>query len=307
MIKKVEGFGPSMEDLLAFCRGGKRVLLYGTGAYAEIVQSFLDQNNITAYGFVVSDGRKSENPERYLGLPVFSLSEIALPESECGFVLGLEEKHHQEVARNLAERQFSRCYPITNELLKDIWAAREKEKLSGDVKIVLGSGGTGFEGWVSTDRCVLDVLDERDWSRYFAEGSIGRLLAEHVWEHFTPEQARRAAVLCRRYLKVGGCLRIAVPDGFHPSSAYIESVKPGGDGAGAEDHKVLYTYKSLSDLLLQAGFSVRLIEYFDENREFHRRPMRDEDGYISRSSLHDERNAGGELSYTSLIIDAMKE
>jgi len=44
-------------------------------------------------------------------------------------------------------------------------------------------------------------------------------------------------------------LRVAVPDGFHPNPGYIERVKPGGTGPGAGDHKILYTYRTLSAIL----------------------------------------------------------
>jgi predicted SAM-dependent methyltransferase len=101
-------------------------------------------------------------------------------------------------------------------------------------------------------------------------------------------------------------LRIAVPDGFHPDPDYIEYVRPGGTGAGADDHKVLYNYKLLSEQLRRAGFEVTLLEYWDENGDFHFRPWSSRDGYISRSRDHDERNQNGTLAYTSLIVDAIK-
>ena len=54
---------------------------------------------------------------------------------------------------------------------------------------------------------------------------------------------------CYEFLRPGGRLRIAVPDGFHPEPGYIEYVRPGGTGIGADDHKVLYNYQSLRKLL----------------------------------------------------------
>ncbi len=49
-------------------------------------------------------------------------------------------------------------------------------------------------------------------------------------------------------------IRIAVPDGFHKDENYIRSVKPGGTGIGADDHKHLFNYKSLSTLFEKQGF-----------------------------------------------------
>ncbi len=104
-----------------------------------------------------------------------------------------------------------------------------------------------------------------------------------------------------------GCrLRIAVPDGFHPDLNYIEYVKPGGTGFGSDDHKVLYNYESLTNILEKAGFQIKLLEYWDEKGEFHFQDWLSADGYVERSRLYDPRNQDGTLSYTSLIIDAIK-
>jgi len=46
---------------------------------------------------------------------------------------------------------------------------------------------------------------------------LDAILAEHVWEHLTKEEALIAALTCYRYIKNGGYLRVAVPDGPHPN------------------------------------------------------------------------------------------
>jgi predicted SAM-dependent methyltransferase len=131
-------------------------------------------------------------------------------------------------------------------------------------------------------------------------------LAEHVWEHLGSRQAIIANANCFEFLRPGGRLRIAVPDGFHPDPAYIEYVRPGGTGAGADDHKVLYNYKLISEELKNVGFEFRLLEYWDENGQFHFQEWSSEDGHISRSKRYDPRNQDGSLTYTSLIVDAIK-
>jgi predicted SAM-dependent methyltransferase len=111
---------------------------------------------------------------------------------------------------------------------------------------------------------------------------------------------------CFTFLKSGGFLRIAVPDGFHPDKEYIECVKPGGFGAGADDHKILYNYKIMQASLEKAGFKVNFLEYWDENGKFQYKDWDPKTGMIHRSKRFDERNASGELKYTSLIVDAIK-
>jgi predicted SAM-dependent methyltransferase len=115
-----------------------------------------------------------------------------------------------------------------------------------------------------------------------------------------------AARYCYQFLKPGGYLRLAVPDGFHPDDAYIRSVEPGGTGAGATDHKVLYNHETLTNMLQTIGFDVQLLEYFDSNGEFHCNEWGPEEGMIRRSIRFDKRNENGSPTYTSLIVDCRK-
>jgi len=177
---------------------------------------------------------------------------------------------------------------------------------SKPLKIVIGSGQRFTESWIPSEAHFLDLLEPKTWLKYFQKGQIDALLAEHVWEHLTPEQGKVAANTCNLFLKKGGRLRVAVPDGFHPDPEYINYVKPGGHGYGADDHKVLYNYNSFSSLFSDCGFKVETLEYFDENGEFHSKNWSNEDGYIYRSIRYDERNNDGNPNYTSLIIDAIK-
>lgn len=174
------------------------------------------------------------------------------------------------------------------------------------VQVVLGAGGVGQQGWITTDIDTLNVLLEADWERYFRRYPIDALLAEHVWEHLTAAQGIVAARNCFRFLKPGGHVRVAVPDGLHPDRAYLEQVRPGGGGAGAGDHRVLYTYTSLGDLFRRAGFAVNVLEYHDDRHRFVRREWSPGDGMITRSSGFDPRNSDGRLAYTSIILDAVK-
>jgi predicted SAM-dependent methyltransferase len=173
-------------------------------------------------------------------------------------------------------------------------------------RIVIGSSGIAQPGWEPTEADDLDLLRPDDWRRFFDEGSIDAMLAEHVWEHLTPEQGVTAATTCFRYLKAGGYARVAVPDGLHPDPEYIEWVRPGGVGAGADDHRVLYDHRTLRDVFERAGFDVRLLEYWDDEGRFHAVDWDPEAGLIRRSRRFDERNADGEIRYTSLILDARK-
>ncbi len=176
----------------------------------------------------------------------------------------------------------------------------------GELKVVVGSSDIFEAGWIPSEWHFLNLLNEQEWLAYFKADSISNILAEHVWEHLTPEDGKIAIRTCYRFLKKGGRLRIAVPDGFHPDPSYIDYVKVGGSGAGADDHKILYTYKMMTDILEQAGYKVQLLEYFDESGVFHHNTWDAKEGYIHRSIKNDKRNADGKPNYTSLIVDAIK-
>lgn len=173
-------------------------------------------------------------------------------------------------------------------------------------KIVIGAAGIFQRGWIPTDIEFLNILKHNDWKRYFSKNSIDAMLAEHVWEHLTKKDGVLAAKLCFEYLKCGGYLRVAVPDGFFPDSKYIEWVKPGGTGPGAYDHKILYNYRTFKEIFELAGFRVDLLEYFCEKGEFHYREWSPEEGFVHRSRRFDNRNSEDTINYTSIIIDAWK-
>lgn len=185
---------------------------------------------------------------------------------------------------------------------KIIWC-REK---GVPLKIIVGAAASKQDGWLSTDQSFLDLTDEKTWKELFKKTPVDALFAEHVWEHLNQQDAIVSVNNAYKYLAPGGVVRVAVPDGLHPSKEYIEQVKPNGTGPGADDHKVLYTYKTLSHLFQQIGFKVRLLEYFDEDGQFHRLDWDETGGKVVRSFQYDSRNKGGKINYSSIILDAEK-
>lgn len=191
------------------------------------------------------------------------------------------------------------------------WLRRALRKDSAP-RIVIGASQRHDSGWIPTEKDYLNLLNPTDWERFFRRSPIAALLAEHVWEHLTPEEARTAAKTCFTCLRPGGYLRIAVPDGLHPDPAYIRLVKVQGqtpDEHGdfyLNDHKVLYTYRTAQALFEEAGFRVELLEYFDEAGTFHEREWSTQQGTIWRSKRFDRRNQAGVLAYTSIVLDAVK-
>ena len=175
-----------------------------------------------------------------------------------------------------------------------------------DLRLIIGSSSTTQAGWISSESLWLDILQPTDWQKYFEVNTVDALLAEHVFEHIEPELLVHALDQIFLYLRPGGYIRIAVPDGNHPDDSYIREVKPGGTGPGATDHKVLYDFKTLSEMFVSAGFTVDLLEYFDSEHIFHRKNWDVSDGYVARSLKFDQRNLNATPNYSSIILDATK-
>lgn len=178
---------------------------------------------------------------------------------------------------------------------------------SKNIKIIVGAGTTKFKGWFTTDIHYLNITEESDFKKYFSNKRIDNILAEHVLEHLENDELELMADNFYKYSSNKINIRIAVPDGYHKSKDYINMVKPGGTGAGADEHKNLFNYKSLSRLFEKHNFTPYLIEYWDENGVFHNNNLDIDNGFIERSFKNDPRNKNGEPIYTSLIIDFKKK
>ncbi len=125
---------------------------------------------------------------------------------------------------------------------------------SNPLRIVVGAGGTEFRGWTSTDYPLLDIVDHTSWLRLVSPGTIGAVMAEHVFEHLSGHHKKAAFENSFKFMKSGGYLRIAVPYAFHPNHEYINLVKPGGSGEGAKDHKQLFNAGPNQNLLRKQVF-----------------------------------------------------
>ncbi|NQX55309.1 hypothetical protein HQN86_16925 [Pedobacter panaciterrae] len=177
---------------------------------------------------------------------------------------------------------------------------------TGKLQIIIGAHTTDYKDWLPTNIENLNLLEIASFDNLFGDKKADRFLAEHVFEHISYDDAIVALKNCNKYLKKGGVVRIAVPDGFHPNPDYINMVKPGGHGEGAHDHKLLYDYKTLSKAFEESGYRVNLLEYYDENGQFHFKEWDSKDGHVIRSKRYDKR-FNEPLGYSSLIVEGIKD
>lgn len=132
-------------------------------------------------------------------------------------------------------------------------------------KINFGCGGNRLEGWENFDmEC--DIRTRLP----FDDNSVNFILAEHVVEHVTIQEAWNFFEECMRILKPGGAARIGVPDieriWFNWTPAYGQAVKAGGHGDETlkasiraaifeHGHKTAWTQALLRVVLTSIGFN----------------------------------------------------
>lgn len=102
----------------------------------------------------------------------------------------------------------------------------KRYKNAKDLLVNLGSGGKGKPGWVNVDivkapnvNCIYDCRKDLP----FPDGSVECIFCEHFFEHLDyTEEVPYFLSECHRVLKVGGVMRIIVPDAEKYLQAYCK-------------------------------------------------------------------------------------
>tara|TARA_R110000822_G_scaffold52235_10_gene135386 strand:+ start:13220 stop:13759 length:540 start_codon:yes stop_codon:yes gene_type:complete len=141
-------------------------------------------------------------------------------------------------------------------------------------KLNLGCGWRNFgEDWIHIDGGDYSHLDSHDiTSLPYEDGSVDLIYASHVIEYFDREDVENLLSEWVRCLKVGGVLRIAVPDFDSMARLYVINDMPletflgplyGKMSMGDETiyHKTVYDEKRLKELFASVG--MRNISLYD--------------------------------------------
>lgn len=173
-----------------------------------------------------------------------------------------------------------------------------------ELKLNIGCGTSGIEGWVNIDNSPTIVLSRLpfgrrifrtpDWPRGmrradvrkripFPNSSVSCIYSSHTFEHFTYEESRAVARECFRVLRPGGILRIVVPDlGIMVRDYLAGDADPMASHrfisrllltasvrdivhAGAH-HKQMFDARSLAHMLQAAGFLAPECSTFGRSR-----------------------------------------
>ena len=184
--------------------------------------------------------------------------------------------------------------------------------VGSQIKIIVGAAMTTQKGWISTNEQWLDITNPEDWRNVFhGKALLTHVLAEHVFEHLTEADMFLALRLINQHMKIGGRIRIAVPDGYHPDPSYIRHVGIKGIGADAADHKQLINCDTLVKALEVSGFSSKLLEGYQLNGNLVLAPIDINSGIVVRSRGN-QLSMAGRFGWkfpdanTSLIVDGIK-
>ena len=131
----------------------------------------------------------------------------------------------------------------------------------------MGCGWRNFgKDWIHIDGGNYDHLDSKDITKLdYEDNSVDLIYASHILEYFDKTEAVDLLIEWKRVLKVGGAIRLAVPDFHQMAHLYIlagysleEFLGPlyGKMDMGSEKiyHKTIYDEESITNVLDGMGF-----------------------------------------------------
>lgn len=180
--------------------------------------------------------------------------------------------------------------------LKGCRKARRIISSSKRVKLELGGGAKGKDGWINVDiHPAAELCLDLRRPLPFPDGSIDAIYSEHVLEHFSQPELSMLLSECFRVMKTGGKFFVSVPDFGKAVSLYVQSdegrlhggkfwASPNPDWCRNNMdeldwllymggvHKFMFDGQNLVSRLLEAGFIKAGLREFDpsldsENRK----------------------------------------
>lgn len=134
------------------------------------------------------------------------------------------------------------------------------------LKVHLGAGPINIQGWINVDArsdSHIHLQSDGFGLQEFSDGALSEIYMCHVLEHFSFDESKEILKNMHKKLKVGGVLRLSVPDFdrliavYHTNENNLEFVKKalmGGQDYQYNYHKSIYNNALLSDLLLSSGY-----------------------------------------------------
>jgi len=127
-----------------------------------------------------------------------------------------------------------------------------------ELKLNLGSGQNQLEGYTNLDR----TYGQEAYPLEYDDESIDEIRASHLLEHFSTVQVFDVVKNWADKLKIGGVLKIAVPDFHKIAKGYIDGQEQntcgylmGGQIDDNDYHKSIFDESSLREVMEKAGLN----------------------------------------------------
>jgi len=176
-------------------------------------------------------------------------------------------------------------------------------------KLHIGCGNRYIPGFVHIDVRKLphvDYVTSADKLAMFGDNSVDLIYCCHILEHFPRQQTEQVLKEWYRVLRVGGILRLAVPDFEKLVEVYLKTKDMKlvlGSLVGRQDypentHYMVFDFTSLSEILQRVGF--KNIHRYDWRQTIHK----DYDDYSQSYIPHMDKEHG---ILISLNVEATKK
>jgi len=175
-------------------------------------------------------------------------------------------------------------------------------------KLHIGCGGRYIPGFVHIDVRKLPQIDyvaSADKLDMFGDNSVDLIYCCHILEHFPRQRTEQVLREWYRVLRVGGILRLAVPDFEKLVEVYLKTKDMKlvlGSLVGRQDyaentHYMVFDFTSLSEALQRVGF--KNVHRYDWRQTIHK----DYDDYSQSYIPHMDKEHG---ILISLNVEAIK-
>lgn len=181
-------FKASIQDLIGFCKGKKWIVCYGAGEDGALMGAFFYMNNIKISAFIVSDAEKNKNARTYLGIPVYTISEMPFAKEQCGIVLTLDDIYHNDVMYSLKQSGISLVYRNTNKIINYLEKFFQVSGIGLLLRLSSYGGYMQEYGWLESCKTGLSI-DSRNkglpWITYSAMEFLQKRIKKdmHVLEY----------------------------------------------------------------------------------------------------------------------------
>lgn len=158
--------------------------------------------------------------------------------------------------------------------IADLVQRRGDDVSAGRLRLHIGAAGRRIDGWISVDVDDADVLADISRPLPFPTGCASHVYASHVLEHLAhPDEAWRFLRECRRVLRLGGKIRVVVPDLEVRLRAYVDR-----DEAFWRTHEAVWPWSRdstprLDQILRYAGTGV--VDPFGHRHGYDAESLRD--------------------------------